>query len=330
MSFIDAKYIGLISVRLQKFSRKKENLYTFRCPYCGDSQKNKNKTRGYIYKYKNDHNFKCHNCGASKSFTNFLKDQDVGLYDQYIMERYKAGLTGKMSNTPDPVVPSSKPHFKKKDFDLPRISELNNSHPAKIYLQKRQIPDNKLREFYFCEKFKHWTNTQKQMFDSEENDEPRIIIPLKDKNGIFGFQGRTLNPRSKLRYITVMLNDDSPKIYGLDKVDASQPIYIVEGPFDSTFIKNAVAMCGSDVDIRSLGWSDYIYVFDNEPRNKQICDRISRTIDNGNKVVLWNSEIKQKDLNDMVLAGLDVQEVVRNNTYHGLNAKVKFISWKRV
>ena len=330
MSFIDAKYIGLISVRLQKFSRKKENLYTFRCPYCGDSQKNKNKTRGYIYKYKNDHNFKCHNCGASKSFTNFLKDQDVGLYDQYIMERYKAGLTGKMSNTPDPVVPSSKPHFKKKDFDLPRISELNNSHPAKIYLQKRQIPDNKLREFYFCEKFKHWTNTQKQMFDSEENDEPRIIIPLKDKNGIFGFQGRTLNPRSKLRYITVMLNDDSPKIYGLDKVDASQPIYIVEGPFDSTFIKNAVAMCGSDVDIRTLGWRDYIYVFDNEPRNKQICDRISKTIDNGDKVVIWNSKIQEKDLNDMVLAGLDVQDVVSSSAYHGLNAKVKFNGWKKV
>ena len=330
MSFIDAKYIGLVSVRLQKFSRKKENLYTFRCPYCGDSQKNKNKTRGYIYKYKNDHNFKCHNCGASKSLTNFLKDQDVGLYDQYIMERYKAGLTGKMSNTPDPVVPSSKPHFKKKDFDLPRISELNNSHPAKIYLQKRQIPDNKLREFYFCEKFKHWTNTQKQMFDSEENDEPRIIIPLKDKNGIFGFQGRTLNPRSKLRYITVMLNDDSPKIYGLDKVDASQPIYIVEGPFDSTFIKNAVAMCGSDVDIRTLGWRDYIYVFDNEPRNKQICDRISKTIDNGDKVVIWNSKIQEKDLNDMVLAGLDVQDVVSSSAYHGLNAKVKFNGWKKV
>ena len=199
MSFIDSKYIGLVSVRLQKFSRKKENLYTFRCPYCGDSQKNKNKTRGYIYKHKNDHNFKCHNCGASKSFTNFLKDQDVGLYDEYVMERYKSGLTGRASNTPNPVIPSSKPHFKKKDFDLPRISELNISHPAKIYLQNRQIPDKLLREFYFCEKFKQWTNTQKQMFDDEENDESRIIIPLKDKNGIFGFQGRALNPKSKRR-----------------------------------------------------------------------------------------------------------------------------------
>ena len=102
------------------------------------------------------------------------------------MERYKAGLTGKMSNTPDPVLPSSKPHFKKKDFDLQRISELNNSHPAKIYLKNRRIPDNKLRELYFCERFKQWTNTQKHTFDSEDNDESRIIIPLKDKDGIFG------------------------------------------------------------------------------------------------------------------------------------------------
>ena len=183
MSFIDSKYIGLISVRLQKFSKKKEGLYTFRCPYCGDSQKNKNRTRGYIYKHKNDHNFKCHNCGASKSFTNFLRDQDVVLYDQYVMERYKEGLTGRSSNTPDPVLPSSKPYFKKKDFDLPRISELNNSHPAKIYLQNRKIPDKYLRELYFCERFKQWTNTQKQMFESEENDARGSLFHLKIKMG---------------------------------------------------------------------------------------------------------------------------------------------------
>ena len=117
MDHIDSKFIGLVSSRLEKFKRVKANLYNFRCPICGDSKKNKSKTRGYLYAVKANTNFKCHNCGASKSFTNFLKDQDVSLYDQYIMERYKAGLTGKMSNTLDPVLPSSKPHFKKKDFD---------------------------------------------------------------------------------------------------------------------------------------------------------------------------------------------------------------------
>jgi len=329
MSFVDSKYIGLVSVRLQKFSKKKEGLYTFRCPYCGDSEKNKNRTRGYIYKHKNDHNFKCHNCGLSRSFTNFLKDQDVSLYDQYVMERYKSGLTGKMSNTPNPVIPSSKPVFAKKDFDLPRITELNNSHPAKVYLKSRQIPEKRLREFYFCEEFKKWTNQQKHTFDNTDNDEPRIIIPLKDKNGIFGFQGRTLNPKSKLRYITVMLDDDKPKIYGLDKIDDNETIYVTEGPFDSTFIRNSIAMCGSDVNLSSDDHR-YVFVFDNEPRNKQIVDRIEKTIQKGHQVVIWKNDILEKDLNDMVLAGLDVQDVVECNTYHGLEAKVKFIGWKRV
>jgi len=329
MSFVDSKYIGLVSVRLQKFSKKKEGLYTFRCPYCGDSEKNKNRTRGYIYKHKNDHNFKCHNCGLSRSFTNFLKDQDVSLYDQYVMERYKSGLTGKMSNTPNPVISSSKPVFAKKDFDLPRITELNNSHPAKVYLKSRQIPEKRLREFYFCEEFKKWTNQQKHTFDNTDNDEPRIIIPLKDKNGIFGFQGRTLNPKSKLRYITVMLDDDKPKIYGLDKIDDNETIYVTEGPFDSTFIRNSIAMCGSDVNLSSDNHR-YVFVFDNEPRNKQIVDRIEKTIQKGHQVVIWKNDILEKDLNDMVLAGLDVQGVVECNTYHGLEAKVKFIGWKRV
>ena len=224
MSFVDTKYIGLVSVRLQKFSKKKEGLYAFRCPYCGDSQKNKNKTRGYIYAFKNDHNYKCHNCGVSKSFTNFLKDQDTMLHDQYVMERYKSGLSGKATSAPIPVIPSSKPNFTKKDFDLERISELNKSHPARTYLEKRKIPDRCLRELYYCDNFKQWTNDQKYTFSDVSNDEPRIIIPLKKGRTIFGFQGRSLSPKNKLRYITIMLDDEAPKIYGLDKINKSKPI----------------------------------------------------------------------------------------------------------
>jgi len=127
-----------------------------------------------------------------------------------------------------------------------------------------------------------------------------------------------------------MFDEDAPKIYGLDQVDSSKPIYIVEGPFDSTFIQNAVAMCGSDVNIGSFGWSNYIYVFDNEPRNREIVNRISKTIDRGDKVVIWSTSIEQKDINDMVLAGLNVQSVVESNTYSGLEAKIKFNNWKKV
>ena len=329
MSFVDTKYIGLVSVRLQKFSKKKENLYTFRCPYCGDSQKNKNKTRGYIYQVKTNHNFKCHNCGVSKSFTNFLKDQDIVLHDQYIMERYKNNMTGLRSNTPNPVVKSSKPKFTKKDFDLQRISELNKEHPARAYLFKRKLPEKCFRDLYYCDKFKRWTNDQKYTFNDLDNDESRIIIPLRDRNKIFGFQGRSLNPKNKLRYITIMLDEEAPKIYGLERINKSNAIYIVEGPFDSLFLENCVAMAGADLDLRSFGWSNYICVYDNEPRSREIVNRISKSIDRGDKVVIWPKHIQQKDINDMYLAGHNVQNLVESNTYQGLKAKAQLIGWKR-
>ena len=127
-----------------------------------------------------------------------------------------------------------------------------------------------------------------------------------------------------------MLDEEQPKIFGLDRIDTQKPIYIVEGPFDSTFIKNSVAMAGSDADIRTFGWSDHIWIFDNEPRNREIVNRISKVVDRGDKVVIWPSKIKEKDINDMHLAGIDVQNVVDSNVYSGLEAKLKFNDWKKV
>jgi predicted RNA-binding Zn-ribbon protein involved in translation (DUF1610 family) len=231
MDLIDSKYIGLLSSRLQKFKKVKTNLYNFRCPICGDSQKNKNKTRGYLYSVKNNTNFKCHNCGSSLSFNNFLKELDSVLHKQYTMEKFKEGYTGKNFVVESPKLQFSKPIFKKK-IDLPKASEVPI---AKEYLKKRKLDPEK---FYFTFKFKEWTNTQKQTFEDISKDEPRIIIPFRRKDGsMFGFQGRSILP-SDVKYITIMIDDDHPKIYGLDKVNENEEIYVVEGPFDSEFIPN--------------------------------------------------------------------------------------------
>ena len=324
MDIIDSKYIGLISSRLQKFKRVKSNLYNFRCPICGDSQKHKNKARGYFYQIKTNTNFKCHNCGASLSFNNFLKQIDSTLHKQYTLEKFKEGHAGGRNFVvEEPKFDFTKPVFKAK-LDLPKASEVPM---AKEYLTKRRLDPNK---FYFAQKFQEWTNKQKQTFDNIVRDECRIVIPLYDTNSeLIGFQGRSLVPNS-IKYITVMLNDSKPKIYGLEKVNEEKPIYIVEGPFDSTFLENAVAMCGSDIDIRTFGWSDYIWVFDNEPRNREINNRISKVIDRGDKVVIWPSHIMQKDINDMVLSDIDVSSVLQSSTYSGLKAKVKFNNWKKI
>ena len=333
MSYLDDKYLGLISPRLEKFKKVRAGVYNFRCPYCGDSQKHKNKARGYIYQNKADYNFKCHNCGMTRSFTYFLKDRDQPLYDEYIMERYKEGLTGKGTVTPEPKFTFPQPKFRKKDIcdELTKISELNTTHRAKKYLINRGINEDTLSKLYYCPNFKEWTNKHKKTFDNTKHDDQRIIIPLRYPDGqLFGYQGRSLDPTSKMRYITVMLDEDAPKLYGLEKINTQKPIYILEGPFDSLFVENSIAMCGSDIDIRSFGWSDYIWVFDNEPRNREIVSRIERCINRGDKVVIWPSHIQEKDVNEMILAKYDICTILESSTYSELTAKLKLNLWKKV
>ena len=323
MDIIDSKYIGLVSSRLQKFKRVKADLFNFRCPICGDSQKHKNKARGYFYQVKTNTNYKCHNCGASMSLNNFLKQIDSTLHKQYTMEKFKEGFTGRNFVVDEPKLEFTKPIFRKK-IDLPRASEVP---VAKNYLEKRNLDAS---QFYFAAKFKEWTNTQKHTFDTIGRDESRIIIPMYDTDkNLIGFQGRSLGPNS-VKYITVMLQDEAPKLFGLDKIDDTKPIYITEGPFDSTFLENSVAMCGSDLDIGSFGWSSYIWVFDNEPRNREIIERINKTIDRGDQIVIWPSNIHEKDINDMVLSGHNVKSIVESNTYSSLQAKIKFNIWTKV
>ena len=322
MDMIDSKYINLVSSRLQRFKRVKADLYNFRCPICGDSQKNKSKTRGYLYAIKANVNYKCHNCGASMSLNNFIKQIDPVIAKQYAFEKFKDGHTGRNFVTEEPTFNFEAPKFKKK-LDLPKASTVPI---AKLYLEKRKLNPTK---FYYADKFKAWTNSLKETFENVDYDEPRIIIPLYYKDDLVGFQGRSLGP-NKVKYITVMINDNAPKIYGLDEIKKESPVYITEGPFDSSFIKNSIAMCGADADVYKWGVSDPVWIYDNEPRNNEIVKRISNTISKGDKVVIWPSNINEKDINDMVLSGHNVQELVESNIYNGLEANLKFNTWKRI
>ena len=322
MDYVDSKFIGLVSSRLEKFKRVKSNLYNFRCPICGDSKKNKSKTRGYLYAVKANTNFKCHNCGASMSLNNFLKQVDPAVHKQYVLEKFKEGHTGRNFVTEEPDFKFEAPKFKKK-LKLPKASE--DPKPAGYLTARKLNPDH----FYYAKHFKKFVNSLKQTFDDEKHDEERIIIPLYYEKNLIGLQGRSIKP-NPVKYITVMLDDDAPKIYGLDNIRRDAPVYITEGPFDSTFIRNAIAMCGADANVDRWGISNRVWIYDNEPRNREIVNRISKTIDSGDSVVIWPDGIDDKDINDMVMSGLDVQSVIESNTYSGLEAKLKFNTWKKI
>ncbi len=328
---IDRTFLLRLSPRLHRFARKKEDLYNFRCPLCGDSQKNKTKCRGYVYRKKNDYFYMCHNCGAGTSFYNFLNQVDPNLSQEYTMERYKDGNT---TNQPEPSFEEfkSKPVFKQK-FDLPSIESLPKDHFARVYVESRLIPDKHHPHLYFASDFKKFVNSIGVEKELHENDQ-RLVIPFYDKdNNLIGVQGRALG-ESKLRYITIRLQESNPKLFGMNNIDEEERICVVEGPIDSLFLDNAVAVASSNLESVTENYdkSKVVLVFDNEPRNKEIVKLMEHAIEEHFNICIWPEMIDDKDVNDMVLSGFtpdELQDIIDKNTFVNLRAKMEFVNWKK-
>ena len=334
--FIDIQYAQMLSGRLEHFKIKHTNPYkiNFRCPICGDSTKNRSKARGWLLERDNKFSYYCHNCGASQSFNFFLKTVDPLLFNDYITEKFVANTHTKDTkevNTEqfksEAVTFNSDPLKK-----IKKISQLDHDHPVKRYILKRQIPSHQHYRLYFAPKFKAWINEIiPDKFDPEKigKDEPRLVIPFLDENGkCFGVSARSFDPKTTLRYISILF-DNRPKIFGLDKVNLNEPYYIVEGALDSMFLSNAISMNGAEGNGNSAN-ENAIYVFDAEPRNKEIHARMEKVIKNGHKICIWPSDVPGKDINEMILNGLkEVEKVIENNTYKGLQAELKFAAWRK-
>ena len=333
--FLDRKYLLQVSHKLSKFTKKNDNLFNFRCPFCGDSQKDKKKTRGYVYHKKNSYFYMCHNCGLSISFYNFLDRLDGNLAKQYSLEKFTNGDT-KGSNTPQPDVQEvkSKPVFYDK-LDLETILSLPEEHFAKKYVVGRQIPESFWPQLYFAPDFKKFVETLGVDKDGLKEDDQRLIIPFfnKDKKLTY-IQGRALG-ESKVRYITIKIDKEAPKLYGLDRIDENKMIYVTEGPIDSMFLENAVATADANLSSVSNTFerSKVTLIFDNEPRNKNIVKLIENAIDEHYNVVVWPEMIESKDINEMLLEGLtqeDIQDLIEKNTFVNLRAKMEFMRWKKI
>ena len=337
MSYIDQKYINLCTSRVEKFKKVRDNLWNFRCPICGDSRKHKNKARGFVYRKKASFFYKCHNCGLGLTFNNFLKHIDHGLYTEYRVEKYKEGET--QGNTPIPDKSPFKfeaPKFDKsmnKHLDnLSKFSDLKEDHPALSYVKNRKIPKEHWDKLYLADKFYEWSNSIfPEKFKSINIDYPRLVIPFFDKSGeIFAYQGRAFG-KEEPRYITLKIVSEKEKIYGLERINYDSHVYIVEGPLDSLFIDNCIAVAGADLNLLELNTSSTTVIYDNEPRNKHTVERMFKSVDRNYHVVVWPQDLKQKDINDMYLSGIeDVKSFIDVHTYQGLEAYLKINQWKKI
>jgi hypothetical protein len=334
--WIDIKYVNILSGRLEQFKIKKNNPFVanLRCPICGDSEKNKYKARGYLFQDKTDMVYKCHNCGIVCSFSSFLKKIDIVLHDEYSVEVWKSRSEDIYYEPKPDITKIETPKFLKGNSplrELKKISQLASYHPAKQYIVSRKIENPWHAKLFYCPKFGEWTNSIIPNKLKVTKDEPRLIIPLLKEDGtMFGYQGRSFNPKSTLRYITIML-EDRPKIFGLDTVKKDRKCYVFEGPIDSMFIPNSIAMVGADVSL-DASFSNPVYIFDNEPRNKEIIKRLDLYIDKGYNIVIWDNTFKGKDINEMILNGADMEHikiVIDRRTFNGLGAKVELMNWKK-
>lgn len=340
MNWLEQKYVHLISPHLEKFKRI-GNRFNYRCNICGDSKKSKTKTRAWIYEPPTSNKlwFHCHNCGSSLSFRNYLKEYFPVIYYDFIKEIILENEP-KVDEFEEFVKKMKKPEFIKKTGlnKLKKISQLGHNHPAKKYVESREIPPEIHHKLFYAPKFKEWVNEiSPDKFEDIKYDEPRLIIPLLDDFGkLIGIQGRSLKKNDEVKYITIMLSDH-PKVYGLDTMNKDSIIYTFEGPIDAMFIPNSIASAGgkieSNFEILNIDKDEAVLVYDNEPRSRHTIRKIENAIREGYKVCIWPEQLKGKDINDMILSGYtpeQIKRIIDKNTYKGLKAELILIERKKI
>jgi transcription elongation factor Elf1 len=330
MNYIDSQYISLISSRLDKF-KQKSHAFNMRCPYCGDSKKSKTKCRGWLKEDTKTRTvwFSCYNCAVHKTLKSFLYDIDYTLYSEYMRDKALEHNTPKKS-----LIEELKPRKPAQFYNLlglKSIHDLPDNHPAKLYVAKRLIPVKEWVGLFYVSKFKTFCNTLiPNKFDDKYigKDEPRLIIPFYDENKIlFGFQGRSFDKKQEIKYITIMLDETKPKVYGLDRIDCNKPLRAVEGPIDAMFIDNCLSSAGGS--IHTVFDKDTTIIYDNERYSKETVKKMQQAIDKGFPVVVWPDYIESNDPNSMILEGINIENIITNNTYRGLEASMKLNMWRK-
>jgi len=337
MSYLVSKYIGLLAHHLRNFKKKSPNLWNFSCPLCGDSQTHKSKARGYIFERKGNYFFKCHNCAASRSFQSLLKELNLPLYNEYRLEWLRESGNAAPEHTPVVAEPTVGTGYDDGVFkDLSRLTQLPNEHFARAFVTKRLIPPRFYSTMFFAPKYQDFVNAiipgKLTGFKG-----PRIVIPFYSyKRELVGWQGRALD-NHPVRYSYIVIDYNLPRAFGLNTANFNRKYYVLEGPIDSMFLDNAIAIGGSDLvgGIRRLGCprDNAVIVFDNEPRNAEIVAKLHAAIHDNYSVVIWPPELPCKDINDMILDGgnvAQVQHLIDRSTLSGLPAELAFNSWKRI
>lgn len=342
---VDLTWMNRISYSLDRFSKNSDSVYNCRCPICGDSTRDPKKKRFYLLVRKGKLSVYCHKCGYSKSFYGFMKDKFPSLFDEYKRETLFDSFTRSTPDKPKSVVNRLDSPTENKSLEtIPGIPidvfqsictpiiSLDKKHPARMMLVNRGMSVREMNRLYYTDDFKSVAEKLNSTTTTKlKESEPRILIPFTTPQGrVEMLQGRSLDPESKLRYISIKANDDVEKVYGRYELDETEIVTCVEGPLDSLFVDNAIATC--DANLTRVEADRYCW--DCQPRQKDIIRYMDNAIEAGKSVVIWPFIPNKKlDINDMILGGMNrnqLMSLINRCTYSGLMAKAKFTQWKKL
>lgn len=345
MIWLEKKYAQLIGARLDRFHTKSNEPYlaNFRCPLCGDSKKNKFKSRGFFYQREGSIYFTCHNCGAGMHLGTLIKQLNSSLYDEMVLEK----MLEKEASMYDELVVkrsikkiASKP-FSLKDFPGTPLRDLTDSHTSWRLIKSRKIDEKKARNWFHTENFCASVNEllpKKFSKKAIEKNIPRLVIPYYYKGNLIGLIGRSYVSGDDRKYMTISLDKSIPCVYGLDMVDWNKDVLVLEGPIDASFLDNAIAASGSDISgtviklrncIPEAREANFVIVHDNERKSPEAKKHLRSSVDSGNLVCFWPPWIQEKDINDMVLSGMTperIHSLILESSKNGLEAKVGAIT----
>lgn len=335
----DVKHIQLISALLEGFKQRDSYLYNFRCNICGDSDKNKRKARGYFYRQPNANymSMKCHNCGESMKLSTYLKKYFPTQYSTYIMEKFEERNKPRRQSLPKMDFRVDEKKFRKDrtllDMMLPSLDTLPFDHEAVEYCRKRKIPEKAYERLYYIDDVSKLGQLSQKYKDRIKGKEPRLLIPFYNENGrLEGVTCRALRDEA-LRYITIKISEAPSMVFGAELVDKSKTVYVTEGPLDSLFLPNAIAVGSTSLDrVKNLNMNkdSFVFILDNQPRNKEVCKQYKLFLKNGYKLMIWPSHEEVKDINNLAMEGCaDIKSFVDENTYAGLTGLVKFNQWRK-
>jgi hypothetical protein len=260
----------------------------------------------------------CHNCGYKKNPINWLTEVSNVTFSCLLKEaqEYSPNFTEfQVEVTPSKILVETLPKDCINLFDEAQIKYYDNNPiitNALEFLKKRKLLNaaNNPKAFYISLNDKFHKN--------------RIIIPFYDENGkIVHYQSRSLdeNKDPRPRYISKLNSEKT--IFNIDKVDLSyDTIFIFEGPFNSCFVKNGVAVGGiqensyqlytskQEQQINKFPFHKKVWVLDSHFKDTAASNKIKKLLHMKEAVFIWPKKIGElyKDFNDISIS-FDIDQI---------------------